>query len=236
MLTHDRIMKGGKSTGAQKKSNAKLAVKKGKPAKDPNKPKRPASAFFVFMEEFRKQFKAENPDNKSVAAVGKAGGVKWKAMSTSEKAPYVAKAEKRKAEYEKTMVAYNKKQASGVMMRLAVKKGKAAKDPNKPKRPASAFFVFMEDFRKQFKAENPDNKSVAAVGKAGGAKWKAMSTSEQAPYVAKAEKRKAEYEKTMVAYNKKQAMGGKDEDDDSDKSKSEVNNEEDSDDEVEDDD
>lgn len=24
-----------------------------------------------------------------------------------------------------------------------VKKGKAAKDPNKPKRPASAFFVFM---------------------------------------------------------------------------------------------
>ncbi|MFS7994074.1 putative chromatin remodeling & transcriptional activation HMG family [Helianthus anomalus] len=120
--------------------------------------------------------------------------------------------------------------------KLAVKKGKAAKDPNKPKRPASAFFVFMEDFRKQFKAENPDNKSVAAVGKAGGAKWKAMSTSEQAPYVAKAEKRKAEYEKTMVAYNKKQAMGGKDEDDDSDKSKSEVNNEEGSDDDEEEDD
>ncbi|MFS7994077.1 putative chromatin remodeling & transcriptional activation HMG family [Helianthus anomalus] len=120
--------------------------------------------------------------------------------------------------------------------KLAVKKGKAAKDPNKPKRPASAFFVFMEEFRKQFKAENPDNKSVAAVGKAGGVKWKAMSTSEKAPYVAKAEKRKAEYEKTMVAYNKKQALGGKDEDDDSDKSKSEVNNAEDSDDEEEDDD
>ncbi|KAJ0678149.1 putative chromatin remodeling & transcriptional activation HMG family [Helianthus annuus] len=76
-------MKGGKSTGAQKKSDAKLAVKKGKAAKDPNKPKRPASAFFVFMEEFRDQFKAENPHNKSVAAVSKAGGVKWKAMSTS---------------------------------------------------------------------------------------------------------------------------------------------------------
>lgn len=27
-----------------------------------------------------------------------------------------------------------------------VKKGKAAKDPNKPKRPASAFFVFMYVF------------------------------------------------------------------------------------------
>ncbi|MFS7936433.1 putative chromatin remodeling & transcriptional activation HMG family [Helianthus anomalus] len=94
----------------------------------------------------------------------------------------------------------------------------------------------MEEFRKQFKDENPDNKSVAAVGKAGGVDWKAMSTSEKAPYVAKAEKRKAEYEKTMVTYNKKQASDGKDEDDDSDKSKSEVNNTEDSDDEEEDDD
>ncbi|KAD2100016.1 hypothetical protein E3N88_41829 [Mikania micrantha] len=110
-------MKGGKSNNAQKKSDKKLAVKKpttkGKAAKDPNKPKRPASAFFVFMEEFRKQFKEENPNNKSVAAVGKAGGVKWKALSAAEKAPYVAKADKRKADYEKTIAAYNKKQVSG---------------------------------------------------------------------------------------------------------------------------
>ncbi|XP_071710605.1 HMG1/2-like protein [Rutidosis leptorrhynchoides] len=107
-------MKGGKST---KKADAKLAVKKsapkGKAGKDPNKPKRPASAFFVFMEEFRKTFKEENPGNKSVAAVGKAGGAAWKSMSESDKAPYVAKAEKRKKEYEKTMAAYNKKQTDG---------------------------------------------------------------------------------------------------------------------------
>ncbi|KAJ0538063.1 putative chromatin remodeling & transcriptional activation HMG family [Helianthus annuus] len=114
-------------------------------------------------------------------------------------------------------------------------KGKASKDPNKPKRPASAFFVFMEEFRKQFKEEHPDNKSVAAVGKAGGVKWKSMSDADKAPYVAKAEKRKAEYEKNMTAYNKKQAAGGNDEDDASDKSKSEVNEGEDSDDEEDDD-
>ncbi|XP_024990937.1 high mobility group B protein 3-like [Cynara cardunculus var. scolymus] len=127
--------------------------------------------------------------------------------------------------------------------KLAVKKtqakGKAVKDPNKPKRPASAFFVFMEEFRKQFKEENPGNKSVAAVGKAGGAKWKTMSDSEKAPYVAKADKRKKEYEKNMASYNKKLSAGDKEEDDESDKSKSEVNDEEDeeeSEDEEEDDD
>lgn len=119
-------MKGGRSKSDTKKADAKLSVKKGaaatkagkktkkeKPVKDPNKPKRPASAFFVFMEEFRKQYKEKHPSNKSVSVVGKAGGDKWKSMSEADKAPYVAKAEKRKVEYEKNMKAYNKKQAEG---------------------------------------------------------------------------------------------------------------------------
>ncbi|KAL7616330.1 hypothetical protein Lser_V15G03604 [Lactuca serriola] len=119
--------------------------------------------------------------------------------------------------------------------KLAVKKtaakGKAAKDPNKPKRPASAFFVFMEVFRKQFKEDHPDNKYVAVpVGKDGGGKWKSMSDSEKAPFQAKADKRKKEYEKNLDTYNKKLAGGGNDDDDeDSDKSKSEVNDEADED-------
>ncbi|KAL3527298.1 hypothetical protein ACH5RR_011954 [Cinchona calisaya] len=113
-------MKGGKSKA---KADTKLSVKKGaaagkKPAKgkakDPNKPKRPASAFFVFMEEFRKQYKEKHPNNKSVAAVGKAGGDKWKSLSDAEKAPYIARADKRKVEYEKNLQAYNKKLADGV--------------------------------------------------------------------------------------------------------------------------
>ncbi|MCI30069.1 high mobility group B protein 1-like, partial [Trifolium medium] len=55
------------------------------------------------------------------------------------------------------------------------KEKKAKKDPNKPKRPPSAFFVFLEDFRKTFKAENPNVKAVSAVGKAGGEKWKSLT-------------------------------------------------------------
>ncbi|XP_022743226.1 high mobility group B protein 3 [Durio zibethinus] len=109
------------------------------------------------------------------------------------------------------------------------KSGKAAKDPNKPKRPASAFFVFMEEFREQYKKDHPKNKSVAAVGKAGGDKWKSMSEAEKQPYIAKAEKRKVEYEKNMKAYNKKQAEGAKEDDLESEKSVSEVNDDEDDD-------
>ncbi|KAJ0041505.1 hypothetical protein Pint_28710 [Pistacia integerrima] len=110
--------------------------------------------------------------------------------------------------------------------RAGKRKAKAPKDPNKPKRPPSAFFVFMEEFRQQFKRENPNNKSVAAVGKAGGAKWKSLSDAEKAPYVARAESRKTDYNKNMTAYNKKLAEGenGVDENE-SDKSKSEVHDE-----------
>ncbi|KAI9070696.1 hypothetical protein K1719_047342 [Acacia pycnantha] len=135
-----------------------------------------------------------------------------------------SKAESKKAD---TRLAVNRKGAAASKAVGKPSKGKAAKDPNKPKRPASAFFVFMEEFRKQFSKENPNNKAVSAVGKAAGAKWKSMSDAEKAPYVAKAEKRKAEYEKNMKAYNKKQAEGANAADDEeSDKSMSEVNDEE----------
>ncbi|XP_042007590.1 HMG1/2-like protein [Salvia splendens] len=107
-------------------------------------------------------------------------------------------------------------------VKMTKKDKKAAKDPNKPKRPPSAFFVFMEDFRKQYKEKHPSNKSVAAVGKAGGDRWKSLSEEEKAPYVAEAGKRKEAYERNMEAYNRKLAGGA---DDDSDKSKSEVNDE-----------
>ncbi|XP_004512267.1 high mobility group B protein 2-like [Cicer arietinum] len=109
---------------------------------------------------------------------------------------------------------------------------KASKDPNRPKRPPSAFFVFMSEFRETFKKENPNNKSVAVVGKAGGKEWKSLSTADKAPYVERAEKLKEEYEKTLRAYNIGLAEGKTpSEEEGSDKSKSEVNDDDEDDDE-----
>ncbi|CAL9774041.1 unnamed protein product [Musa acuminata subsp. burmannicoides] len=109
------------------------------------------------------------------------------------------------------------------------RKLKTAKDPNKPKRPPSAFFVFMEEFRKSFKEKNPNNKSVSVVGKAGGDKWKSMSEDGKVPYVTKAAKLKTEYAKKLATYNNNQSGGGSyaaGDEDESDKSKSEVNDDE----------
>ncbi|KAI0495821.1 hypothetical protein KFK09_022124 [Dendrobium nobile] len=47
----------------------------------------------------------------------------------------------------------------------------------------------MEQFRKEFKERNPKNNQVSVVGKAGD------------PFVAKADKQKAEYQKKLKAYD-----------------------------------
>ncbi|EEF38197.1 HMG1/2-like protein [Ricinus communis] len=111
------------------------------------------------------------------------------------------------------------------------KKKNVSKDTDAPKRPASAFFIFMDEFRKYFKEKYPDNKAVSAVGKAGGEKWKSLSETDKAPYLEKALKRKAEYEKVLEAYkqqkfnnNNKNNGGNEKSEEESEKSTSEVNN------------
>ncbi|KAH7859193.1 hypothetical protein Vadar_032863 [Vaccinium darrowii] len=79
---------------------------------DPNKPKKPLPALFWFMLEFKKKFKEKYP-NPPRNAAGRAAGVAWKSMSEAEKAPYVEIAEKKMAEYDKNLEAYNKRLADG---------------------------------------------------------------------------------------------------------------------------
>ncbi|GFP96713.1 high mobility group b protein 3 [Phtheirospermum japonicum] len=84
---------GGKS---RKANIRRLGVRKQitKAARDPNGPNGGPSGFFVFMEEFEKEYKEMHPGIESVTAIGNAGGERWKSMSEVEKAPYVAKAQK----------------------------------------------------------------------------------------------------------------------------------------------
>ena len=88
-------------------------------------------------------------------------------------------------------------------------KKKAAKDPNAPKRPLSSYMIFAGETRASVVAENPGF-SIGEVGKALGAKWKAFSAEEKAPFEAKARDAKAKYEEAMKAYKAKQAEDGSD--------------------------
>ncbi|KAF0902968.1 hypothetical protein E2562_022607 [Oryza meyeriana var. granulata] len=87
--------------------------KKGQPLVDPRRPKKPPTAFFYFMEDFRKAFKQENPSVKSMQEVGKACGEKWNTMAFEERVKYYDLATEKRAEYEKAVAEYNKKKESG---------------------------------------------------------------------------------------------------------------------------
>ncbi|GLT87150.1 hypothetical protein SLE2022_052490 [Rubroshorea leprosula] len=82
-------------------------LKRLKKGTDSNAPKRPPTAFFVFMDEFRKLLKEANSNTKAGKEVSKEGGEKWKSMSDEEKKPYFDKAAELKAEYEKSLASNN---------------------------------------------------------------------------------------------------------------------------------
>ncbi|KAJ8568276.1 hypothetical protein K7X08_020998 [Anisodus acutangulus] len=96
---------------------------------------------------------------------------------------------------------------------------------DKPKRPVSAFLIFMDEFSKQFPEMNPRIESIVALRTASGGKWNQMSDAEKAPYIAEEEKRKLEYEKRMNAYNRCVAVADTEEEE-SDESRSEFDEEE----------
>ncbi|EEF49638.1 high mobility group B protein 7 [Ricinus communis] len=96
------------------------------------------------------------------------------------------------------------------------KKDKKPNNPNKPKRPPTAFFIFLDEFRKTFKEANPDSKDVKRVAKEAGEKWKAMTDEEKKPYADKATELKAEYDKALGEVNNaenKDDEGGSEKDD-----------------------
>lgn len=205
-------------------SPKKGASKKAKPAKDPNAPKRPLSAYFIFLNDFRAKTKKENPDLvKNVKEFGKAAGEEWRSLSDSDKEPYMEKNAELKEEYEEAMKHY--KPPKGFSK--SGKGSKKAKDPNAPKKPMTAFFLFMGENRQRVKEEDPDL-SHTQVAKQLGEEWQNLDADEKADFegryqtaLAKWKKEKAAYDKKQSAAPKKAAPPSSDEDESESESESE---------------
>ncbi|CAK7350243.1 unnamed protein product [Dovyalis caffra] len=95
-----------------KPKNVKRKTKKNEKF-DARKPKKPPTAFFYFLEDFRKEFQEQNPDVKSMREVGKACGEKWKTMTYEEKVKYYDIATGKRAEFDRAMAEYVKRKESG---------------------------------------------------------------------------------------------------------------------------
>lgn len=75
------------------------------------------------------------------------------------------------------------------------------KDPNAPKRPLSAFFIFSQDERPKVKSQNA-SLSVADVAKVIGEKWRSAPEDLKRRYEKAAKEAKERYEQELEAYKK----------------------------------
>ncbi|XP_028824162.1 FACT complex subunit SSRP1a isoform X2 [Denticeps clupeoides] len=109
---------GSSEEGEKKKSKAKAAKKstapkekkekkprKEKKAKDAGAPKRPMSAYMLWLNSSREKIKAENPGI-SVTEISKKAGEMWKKIGKDKKEEWEKKAEEAKKQYERALKAY----------------------------------------------------------------------------------------------------------------------------------
>jgi len=74
--------------------------------KDPNKPKRPQTAYFCFLAEFRKEMAGKTlKDGEKIPTLA---GEKWRLMTADRKKQYEELVEKDKLRYEREMEEYKK--------------------------------------------------------------------------------------------------------------------------------
>jgi hypothetical protein len=160
--------------------------------KDPNKPKRPTSAYFYFVAKERELAKGRGEDISRVAEWTKMISGKWRELTAVQKKPFDAQAATDRSRYEREMGSYTGPGA------------KRPKDENKPKRAQSAYFLFLADFRVRekdnFKHEGGHKDLIRAAGEA----WNKLSSEDKKPYEKKHLILKDQYDTAMAEY----AAGG----------------------------
>ena len=129
--------------------------KRQKKWKDPDKPKRPYSAYNFFAKEMYKPIQANlvksstNPADVKATNVMSEIAVQWKNLTEVKRVKFNKLAAKAKATHSKAMEVYNEKKKKG----LTEAKPKSKKDKTKPKRAMSAYLYFGKEARPKVKTD-----------------------------------------------------------------------------------
>lgn len=178
---------------AMKRKASPVKVKRAKKVKKASDGiKKPTSAYIYFVSDYRLMLKKKGKDTSRVQEVAKLCGAAWKGMTDEEKAPYVEKYKLDRSRY---------------LQEKDVLDKKMGKDPNKPKRPQTAYFCFLADFRKEMagKTLNDGDKIPQLAGE----RWRGMTAESKKKYELMVEKDKERYEKQMEEYKKNNPDAGK---------------------------
>ncbi|KAJ3995523.1 putative HMG1 protein [Lentinula boryana] len=176
-------------------------------------PKLAPSAWQLYFTDWIQRQQASNTRKLNVAQAAKEAGQEYASLSAEEKEPYKRRSQQMKEAREREHAAYMRTLTPDDIKRENVfraaqrKAGKSRKsnikDPNAPKKPLSAYFMFLQRIRANprlvqevFGDESETTKqSVLAA-----AKWRSMTDDERKPFLAQAEQEKMEYENARRIY------------------------------------
>ncbi|KAJ7639129.1 hypothetical protein FB45DRAFT_904795 [Roridomyces roridus] len=176
-------------------------------------PKLAPSAWQLYFTDWIQRQQASSTRKLNVAQAAKEAGQEYASLSEDEKEPYKRRSQAAKDIRERELNAYmrtltpediKRENAFRSAQRKAGKSRKSnIKDPNAPKKPLSAYFMFLQRIRANpelvreiFGDETETTKqSVLAA-----AKWRSMTDDERKPFLAQAEQEKMEYETARRLY------------------------------------
>lgn len=176
----------------------------------PEKPKRPAPPFALFMNRIRTQLVAEHPDA-SALEIMKVAGTKWAALDSNEKQEYINNFQRqiqeyktKEKEYEEAITPEQKEQIQKCYEKNEIKIQKAEvkkklSSLGKPKRPKNPFFHFVEELK---------NKDVDCSRTDYAKMWKALSVEDRQVYVARATADNKEFSEKLQEWKQKMVEMG----------------------------
>jgi high mobility group protein B2 len=180
-------------------------------SRDPNAPKRNLSAYLLYQNAMRDQFKAMNP-GMTFGQLAKYTSAMYSEMPPAEKEAWVARAEADKARYLHELASYVPPPgydakgdtiastipgAKGAVSRKPG--GKVERDSNAPKRNVSAYLLYQNAMREQFKRENP-GMTFGQLAKYTSHMYKNLTPEEKATWDARAAQDKARYSAEISQY------------------------------------
>nr|XP_034342282.1 high mobility group protein B1-like [Arvicanthis niloticus] len=156
---------------------------------DPKKQRGKLSSYTFFVQTCQEEHKKKHPDaSVNFSVFSKRCLERWKTMSAKEKGNFEDMAKANLTHYEREMKTYIPPKGET----------KKFKEPNAPKRPPSAFFLFCSEYHPKIKSEHP-GLSIGDVAKKLGEMWNNIGADDKQPYEKKATKLKEKYEKDIAA-------------------------------------
>merc|ERR1712032_1608223 len=178
------------------------------PSKDErvrNVPKRNISAYILYQNAMREQFKRGNP-NMTFGQLAKYTAYMYRNLSSEEKASWDTRAEADVIRYKhqgKTMDPHQCPDSCGVDIHghhsVKTRAKRKAKDPNAPKRALSAYVFFSNELRPVLTKQFPRIKFIE-TGRLLGERWRSLSFSEKKRYEDMASRDKIRFQTEMQQY------------------------------------